>query len=509
MTKNKIYSVVLLLSAVSALFTACSRGKNADGAAAELRYGFTSEPITLDPLNPSGTADGRSILFNVFEGLVKPDPDGRMQPCIAESWTIEQNALVYNFKLREGVRFHDGSVLTADDVKFSLDTAVSAGFSGLDRIQNVEITGGNQIKITLKTPDPEFLPYLSQAVVKAGNNERDKNINGTGPFFVESYNTQQNLVLKKFDNYWGRSSGGADGIPRLDKVTIVFFANNDSQLLALRGGGIDGASLTGPMAAQLDHLNFDFFHSYSAAVQLLALNNARAPLDDIRVRLALNYGIDVNGIIDSAFFGSGIPSGSPLIPGLTDYYDPSLSYQYNPGTARDLLKEAGFSENGKKLSLEITVPSNYTMHVDTAQVIASQLEKIGVQTSIKLVDWATWLNDVYINRQYEATIISLDSPNVSPRSFLSRYQSQSGSNFINFKSADFDRVYASLVTETDHEKRTALYKEAQRAITSNAASVYIQDIFYFKVFRAGAFGGVLNYPLYVVDFASIYRTEKN
>jgi peptide/nickel transport system substrate-binding protein len=186
-----------------------------------------------------------------------------------------------------------------------------------------------------------------------------------------------------------------------------------------------------------------------------------------------------------------------------------LEYPYEPDTARSLLAEAGFSENGRKLIVEITVPSNYTMHIDTAQVIASQLEKIGVETSIKLVDWAAWLNDVYFSRQYMSTIISLDSPDVSPRGFLSRYHSQNNGNFINFKNAGFDEVYDSCLTETDYRNRISLYREAQRIITSNAASVFIQDIFYFKVFRAGAFKGVLNYPLYVIDFASIYGTAKN
>ena len=263
------------------------------------------------------------------------------------------------------------------------------------------------------------------------------------------------------------------------------------------------------MAAQLDHRQFDILHSYSAAVQLLALNNDRLPLNDIRVRQALNYGIDVQGLISSAFFGAGNPSGSPIIPGLTDYYESSLTYEYNPDKARSLLAEAGFTEQALGLSIEITVPSNYTMHVDTAQVIASQLKNIGVETTIKLVDWATWLSDVYINRHYMTTIISLDSPVVSPRSFLSRYHSQDGSNFINFRNAEFDRVYETCLTETDQRRRIGLYREAQRVITANAASVFIQDIFYFKVFRSGAFAGVLNYPLYVIDFASIYGIEKN
>jgi peptide/nickel transport system substrate-binding protein len=307
--------------------------------------------------------------------------------------------------------------------------------------------------------------------------------------------------LKKFDNYWNQKKAN------LDRVTIVFFDNFDALMSALRGGGIDGARLTGSMVAQLDKRSFDFFNSYSAAVHLLALNNAAAPLDDIRVRQALNYGINIQNIIDTAFFGMGIPSGSPIIPGLTQYYVNNLDYPYDPSKAVSLLSQAGFDGQNKKLSLEITVPSNFNMHVDTAQVIADQLEKIGVTVNIRLVDWNTWLSDVYTGRQYQATIISLDSPNVSPKGFLSRYHSEAGNNFINFKSDEFDRIYDSILSEPDESQRIDSYKDAQRVIVKNAASVYIQDIFYSKVFSGGLFGGDLNYPLYVIDFASIYRIK--
>jgi peptide/nickel transport system substrate-binding protein len=497
-------------------FTSCSRQGKAQqqGPAAELRYGFTTEPATLDPLSPANTADGRSILFNVFEGLVRPDTGGRLLPCLAESVAVEPVAgepgRLYIFKLRENVRFHDGSPLTAADVKFTLDTAAAANFVGFSAIEKIETGGDYDIRITLKHSDPEFLPYLTAGIVKADSTDRDKKAIGTGPYYIESYNIQQSLVLKKFADHWQAGGPHAEGPhtegPYLDKVTIVFFADSDALILGLHGGSIDGASLTGALAQQLNPDQFDILHAYSAMVQLLALNNAAAPLNDIRVRQALNYSIDIQAIIDTAFYGKGEPSGSPIIPGLAVYYEQSLAdpYPLNREKAMSLLAEAGYGEGGRKLSLEITVPSNYTMHVDTAQVIADQLAKTGIDVSIKLVDWATWLSDVYRGRNYQATIISLDSSFVSPKGFLFRYYSDERSNFFNFANADFDRIYDMILVETSEEKRIALYKEAQRIISANAANVYIQDIVEFKVFRAGVYGGVLNYPLYVHDFASMY-----
>jgi peptide/nickel transport system substrate-binding protein len=504
---KKIISRVLLffgLMAALVLHTACS-GKKADGKSTSLRYGYNSEPVTFDPLSPSNTADGRSLLFNVFEGLVKPDTEGALRPCVAESVAMEESGRVYNFQLRKGIRFHDGSRLTSNDVKYSLDTAKAAGFIGFDAIEGIETNGDYSVKVTLLQPDPEFLPYLTVGIVKADSADRDKKAIGTGPYFIESYAVQRELVLKRFADY------KRENAPHFDKITIVFFADSDTIVRGLRAGSIDGAGLTGSLARQISPEQFDIIPGYAAMVHLLALNNAASPLDDVRVRKAINYGIDIQGIIDTAFYGNGEPSGSPLRPGLKAYYEKSLAYPYpvDPEKARSLLKEAGYGEGGKKLSLEITVTSIYTMHVDTAQVIADQLAKIGISVSIQLVDWATWLSDVYFGRKYQATIISLDSPIVSPKGFLYRYRSDDSNNFINYSSANFDRVFASILAEPSEEKRIALYKEAQRIISADAASVYIQDILVFRALRAGAYGGVLNYPLYVNDFAAMHTTNNN
>jgi peptide/nickel transport system substrate-binding protein len=507
MKKKAIASFTAVLILIS-ICISCSRNSGANTAetaakipqeGGELRFGLTTEPVTLDPLNPSNTADGRSILFNVFEGLVKPDSEGKLLPAAAESWTIEQEGLVYNFTLREALAFHDGSPVSAADVKFTLELAAKAGFAGFTKIRSVEASGNRNVKVTLHEIDPDFLAYITIGIVPESNNDRENNPIGTGPFFIESYTPQQSLVLKKNPHYWKKS------LPHLDTVTVVFSGDSDALLLSLQGGNIDGATVTRPIVQQLDKNKFDVVPGFSASVQLLALNNAVKPLDNPAVRKAINYAINTDEIIDAAFYGTGEKSGSPLIPGITVYYDESLRdpYPENVEKARSLLEEAGL----KDFPLEIIVPANYAMHVDTAQVIVNQLSRIGIKAAIKLVDWATWLNDVYMGRKFQATIISLDANTVSPRSFLSRYRSDAGSNFINFKSTAFDQVYDAAQITADEDKRIILYKEAQQIISNEAASVYIQDILGFKAFRKAAFRGVLNYPLYVVDFASIYRIK--
>jgi len=494
---TKLGILFLIVFASFAIFS-CSGEQSSAAVVNELRFGLVTEPVTLDPLSASNTADGRSILFNVFEGLVKPDSTGRLYPALAESFTIEENGLVYVFTLRPGVLFHDGTALTQSDVIYSINTARASNFPGLALVSDITARGNNQIVIRLSAIDPDFLPFLTVAIVKEDNPNRETNPIGTGPFIVESYNPQEALRLARNPNYW------QSDLPLLDRVNIIFVANSDALITGLMGGNIEGAVLTGSMIRQLNTDEFDLLPWYSNTVQLLLLNNAQSPMDDLRVRQAVSYAIDIQGIIDTAFFGYGEPSGSPLIPALTYVYNESLRdpYPRNIDRARDLLAEAGYP-NG--LSLEIVVPSNYTMHVDTAQVIVNQLSPAGINASIRLVDWGTWLTEVRQDRNYAASIISLDARDISPRSFLGRYHSANSGNFMNFSNAEYDRLYDEVLTELNEARRVSLYRELQRVLSDNVASVYIQDILGFWAFAKDSFGGVLNYPLYINDFSTIYR----
>lgn len=494
----------LLAAAVLLSLAACSNNGSASISAAqtsggkEFVYGLQTQPNHLDPYL-STSADTRMILFNIFEGLVKPDKDGNLQPAVAESNTVSADALTYTFRLRKGLKFQNGKTVTAEDVKYSLDTA--AGLSGgkllvadLKNIKSVEIADASTIKIDLKTADFDFLPNLTCAIVPKGYTKQDSHPVGTGPYCFDSYTPEQSLVLKKNPDYWQK------GLPHMDKITFKLESDSNALLTDLQGGSADGASIANNVASQLSG-DFQIITSNSNSVQLLALNNKEKPFDKLEVRQAVSYAIDPDAIIQTVNFGKGVRCGTPVIPGLKKYFDSSLTHAYdrNAKKAKELLAKEGYA-NG--FSMTITVPSNYTVHVDTAQVIVNELKEVGITAQIKQVDFATWLSKVYQNREYQSTIISVDGSTLSPKSYLGRYVSDASNNFVNYSSAAYDALYQKAAEEKDEAKRVELYKQAQKQLSKDAASVYIEDISNLNAFRKG-FSGYTAYPLYVFDAATV------
>lgn len=461
-------------------------------------FGLETEPDHLDPYKAT-TADTRSVLFNIFEGLVKPDKNGNLIPAVAEKLPdVSSDGLTYTFKIRSGIKFQNGNTVTADDVKYSLDTAKADQIAGLSEIKSVDVVDSSTIKITLTGKDNDFLSYLTVAIVPKDYTQQDTHPIGTGPYKFVSYTPQQSLVLEKNTDYWQK------GLPHLDKVTFKFESDTNALLLDLQGGSVQAASVDNATANQLTS-GFTIEQSNSNAVQQLNLNNAVKPFDNVKVRQAISYAVDPNEIIKTVNYGKGTRVGTPVIPGFKKYYDANLADAYKKDTskAKKLLSEAGYP-NG--FSFTITVPSNYQVHVDTAQVIINELKAIGVTATIKQVDWATWLSQVYTNRQYEATIISVDGANLSPESFLGRYVSTNKNNFFNYKDSAYDTIYNQAVNESNDAKRVQLFDQAQELISKDAANVFIQDIASLTALKTG-YSGFTAYPLFVIDLSTIYKTK--
>lgn len=509
----KKFASLLLAAALLLSLAACGTGGESSSASpapassgaasgGEIVFGMQTQPDHFDPFL-AATADTRSVLFNIFEGLVKPDKDGNLIPAVADKYEMSGDATAYTFHIRDGIKFHNGNAVTADDVKYSLDTA--AGLSGgkvlvadLANIASVETPDASTVVVRLKQADYDFLPYLTSAVVPKGYADQDTKPIGTGPFEFDSYTPQQSLILKKNPDYWQK------GLPKLDKITFKLETDSNALLLDLQGGSVDGASIANNVASQIGN-GFQLLQSNSNSVQLLALNNKAKPFDNEKVRRAVSYAVNPDEIIETVNFGKAVRCGTPVIPGLKKYFDDGLTHAYDQDLrkAKQLLSEAGYADG---FSMTITVPSNYTVHVDTAQVIVSELKQAGITADIKQVDFATWLSDAYTARNYQSTIISVDGANLSPRSYLGRYVSDAANNFVNYRSADYDALYKQAESEPDEAKRVALYKQCQELLSKDAASVYIEDIANLNVLRDGI-SGFTPYPLYVFDASTLSRAK--
>ncbi len=454
---------------------------------------------SLDP-HTATSAGKREIFFNIFEGLVKADPDGNFKPALAESYEISEDAKTFTFKLREGVLFHNGSKLTAEDVVYTLDRCRGAEtgtplLSAYGSIESVTALDEMTVEVKLSEPNVEYLAYLNTAIIPHDYNGQDTFPIGTGPFKFKSHSVQESIVLERFEDYWGEPA-------YLDQVTFRIIENTDALVMALRSGSIDMSVHRVSSDVQEIGPDYDLLESPSNIVQAMYLNNAVKPLDDIRVRQALNYAVDIEEVMMFTNDGLGTPLGSSIYPAFGKYFMPELAeaYPYDPAKAKELLKEAGYP-NG--FSLTITVPSNYMVHVNAAQVIAEELKAVGIDAKINLVEWATWLSDVYQGRKFEATVVGFDASFLTARALLERWISSNGKNMINFNDPEYDRVLSAAFTATDEAEQTELYKQAEKILSDDAANVYLMDPNELTVISK-KLGGYVSYPLFVIDLAKIY-----
>ena len=236
-------------------------------------------------------------------------------------------------------------------------------------------------------------------------------------------------------------------------------------------------------------------------VQIFAMNNGVAPLNDPKVRKAICLAINRDEIISGAMDNAGTPLYSNFSPILNVFYNDKLKdvNKFNIKKAKELLKEAGY-ENG--FNLTIKVPSNYKVHVDTAQIIASQLEKINIHCKINGIEWATWLNDVYTNRFFEATVIAFGGK-FEPNDILKRYVSTYRRNFVGFYNEEFDEKFTKALTELDEEKRIELYKDCQRILAEKCPCAFICDPNNTLLMKKNL-KGFKYYPISFYDFSSLY-----
>ena len=517
---KKLIALTLALLTLTAILTGCAGGKDgvketpkpsetSPTTSAAVEGGEITVAIAQDldeSLDPHKmvAAGTREVLFNVFEGLLKPTSDGNLIPAVASDYTVSDTVDTFTFTLRKGVRFHNGEEVTVGDVLYSLRRCAGIPdgdplISAFSAVKSVEAPDDRTVVIKLAGPDLEFAAYLTAAIIPEGYDEQETAPVGTGPFRYVSRAPQDNIVLEKFEEYWGDAA-------HLDKVTFRIIENPETLMMALKGGSVDFLMrLTEEQKMELGEEAFYYENSRMNLVQAVYLNNAVEPLDNADVRRALSYALNRQEIFD--FAGEkAYPVGSSMYPGLTKYFMPELAdyYEYDPEKAKELLADAGYPDG---FDLEITAPSNHKPHVDTAEIVAQQLQAVGINATIRLVEWSTWLSDVYQGRNYEATVVGVEASAMTARAMLERFISTASGNFINFNNSEYDSVFEHALAATSEREQVEFYKRLQKILTEEAANLYIRDLTDIIALKKNLTGYKM-YPLYVLDLSTLQLLEK-
>ncbi len=516
---KKRISVLLIMALLSmAALSGCAggtEGSSGDNSSTESQagnpvyggsivVGIQQDVDSLDP-HKATAAGTKEILFNIFEGLVKPDENGNLMKALASDYTVSGDGLVYTFTLRQGVKFHNGKEVTAEDVKYSLERASglldgTPLISSLSVITSVDILDEQTVQVTVESANTELIYSFVAAIIPAGSGEEESGTPiGTGPFSFVSYKPQEGLVVAKNADYW------QEGLPYLDEVNFRIVNSQDTEQPEFKGGSIQiYPYLTDSQASELEG-SFRILSAPSDVVQALYLNNAVEPLDDVRIRQAICYALDLDMINEFVAGGNATLISSAMLPTLQTYYV-DLTDTYGTGAnmekAQELMTEAGYPDG---FDLEITVPSNYEYHMQTAEVVAEQLKAAGINATIHPVEWSSWLSDCYTDRNYQSTISGVTS-DMTPGYLTNRFQTDSAKNFVNFSSAAYDDMFKLAAAALDPEEKADYYKQLQKILCDEAGSAFIQ-VPPITIAMDPKLSGYKFYPVYVQDMSTVYYTE--
>lgn len=459
-----------------------------------LRIAYTADPEGLDPQRTAAIAT-LEVTSNIFDTLITCDTDWNIIPDLAHDWDLAEDGMSITFYLNEGVLFHNGREMTAADVKYSFERLKgeeSPKASMYKNIVGIDVIDDYTIKFTTENLDVDLLQsfaYPWTAIIpEECSDDLKTNPVGTGAYKYVEWVPQQSIKLTRNDDYFGEKAN-------IQNVEFTLIPDYTSQLSALMVGDIDITEVT---ADQIDVLNnTDGVKGYSEpqnSIEILALNQENEYLSNVKVRQAIAMAIDKDEIIDTVVWGNGTKIGSHL-PVCSPYYvDTTDVMPYDVEAAKELLAEAGYPDG---FTISLKLPKPYQTHVDAGQIIADQLSKIGITCEIEIIEWATWMSDVYTDKKYDMTVVA-HSGRLEPYNFLSRYKSTSG-DYISLLSGDVDALLDEARQEKDEAKHKELYADIQRVLAEEVPCVYLQSLSKFY----GLNEKVEGFSIYPIDMLNL------
>ncbi len=449
----------------------------------------------LDPTGGAATAISEVSLYNIFETLTKINADGTITPLLAESWEVSPDLKTYTFRLRKGVKFSNGEPFNAEVVKFSFERAASEKSTNKDKrtyatMERIAVIDEHTVVILNKQLDPEFLFQLGQGTAimvepKSAETNGAKPI-GTGPYTLEAWNKGSSITLAKWNNY--RNAAAI----KLKKVTFRFISDPAAQVAALLAGDVDAFPRVTPRSVPQFKTNnrFQVVVAGSRAKTILAINNKKKPLDDVRVRRAILAAIDRKAVIEGAGDGYGAPIGSHFVPGAFGYVDTTGINPYNPEKAKALLAEAGI-KTPLELSLKLPPPPYARQG---GEVIAAQLAKVGIIAKIENIEFAQWLDGVYGKKNYDLSIIS----HVEPFD-LGNYARPG--YYWGYENPKFNELFEKIQTSPRPADRAKLLGDAQRMLANEAVNGFLYQPQWVTVANKNVRGLWKDMPIFCNDLS--------
>ena len=468
----------------------------AQGKKDTLVLGMTLEPTPgLDPTGGAASSIAEIVHYNVFETLTKINSDGTVSPLLAEKWEVSPDLKTYTFTLRKGVKFQNGEPFNAASVKFSFERAAGEKSTNKDKrtfasMESVAAIDEHTVVILNKELDPDFLFLMGQATAivvepKSVDTNATKPV-GTGPYKLDVWNKGSSVALIKWDGYRNATA------IKIRKVTFRFISDPAAQVAALLAGDIDLFPRVTPRSVPQfkNNTKFQVLVCGSRAKTILAINNKKGPLADVRVRRAIAAAIDRKAVIEGAGDGYGTPIGSHYVPGALGYVDTTGINPFNIDKAKALLAEAGI-KTPLELSLKLPPPPYARQG---GEVIAAQLAKVGIIAKIENVEWAQWLSGTYTNKNYDLTIIShvepFDLGNFAKRDY-----------YWGYDSAAFNTLFDKIKNSPRTADRAKLLGEAQRMLANESVHAFLYQPQWITLANRNLKGLWKDMPIFVNDLS--------
>ena len=451
----------------------------------------------LDPTGGAAAAISEVALYNIFETLTKINPDETLTPLLAESWEVSPDLKTYTFKLRKGVKFQNGEPFNAAAVKFSFERAASEKSVNKDKptfasMARVAVIDDYTLVILNTQLDPQFLFNLGQGTAiivepKSADTNATKPV-GTGPYQLEAWNKGASVVLTKWDGY--RNAAAI----KIKKATFRFISDPAAQVAALLAGDVDAFPRVTPRAVPQFKTNpkFQVIVSGSRAKTILAINNKKKPLDDVRVRRAILAAIDRKAVVEGGADGYGVPIGSHYVPGAFGYVDTTGINPFNIEKAKSLLAEAGI-KTPLELSLKLPPPPYARQG---GEVIAAQLAKVGIIAKIENVEFAQWISGVFTGKNYDLTIIS----HVEPFD-LKQYANKN--YYWGYDNPKFNELYDKIQNAPRAADRAKLLGDAQRMLANDAVNGYLFQPQWITIANKNIKGLWKDMPIFANDLSAL------